>query len=109
MENVESSRGGQDREAARLSPLPALLDQGQLQAQPAPLLLMGEQRGIVDPYKWVEVQLTGGAPWGFTLKGGKEHGEPLIITKVREGAAGPGDTRANRCWGRGRYLLLIDY
>lgn len=30
----------------------------------------------------VQVQLSGGAPWGFTLKGGLEHGEPLIITKV---------------------------
>uniref|UniRef100_A0AAQ4P9G0 Shroom family member 4 n=1 Tax=Gasterosteus aculeatus aculeatus TaxID=481459 RepID=A0AAQ4P9G0_GASAC len=29
----------------------------------------------------VQVQLSGGAPWGFTLKGGLEHGEPLIITK----------------------------
>lgn len=31
----------------------------------------------------VEVILRGGAPWGFTLKGGLEHGEPLIISKVR--------------------------
>lgn len=30
----------------------------------------------------IQVQLNGGAPWGFTLKGGLEHGEPLIITKV---------------------------
>lgn len=30
----------------------------------------------------IQVQLSGGAPWGFTLKGGLEHGEPLIITKV---------------------------
>ncbi|GLD64650.1 protein Shroom4, partial [Lates japonicus] len=29
----------------------------------------------------IQVQLSGGAPWGFTLKGGLEHGEPLIITK----------------------------
>ncbi|MGH0168876.1 UNVERIFIED_CONTAM: hypothetical protein FKN15_058136 [Acipenser sinensis] len=29
----------------------------------------------------VEVVLTGGAPWGFTLKGGLEHREPLLITK----------------------------
>ncbi|GCC29745.1 hypothetical protein chiPu_0008187 [Chiloscyllium punctatum] len=33
----------------------------------------------------VEVFLQGGAPWGFTLKGGLEHGEPLIISKVEEG------------------------
>ncbi|CAL8384534.1 unnamed protein product [Gadus morhua 'NCC'] len=33
----------------------------------------------------VEAQLRGGAPWGFTLQGGLEHGEPLIISKVEEG------------------------
>lgn len=32
---------------------------------------------------FVEAFLHGGAPWGFTLKGGLEHGEPLIISKVR--------------------------
>lgn len=31
----------------------------------------------------VEAQLQGGAPWGFTLQGGLEHGEPLIISKVQ--------------------------
>lgn len=36
-----------------------------------------------DGVSLVEVQLSGGAPWGFTLKGGREHGEPLVITKVR--------------------------
>lgn len=30
----------------------------------------------------VEVLLQGKAPWGFTLRGGAEHREPLIITKV---------------------------
>ncbi|KAI4529066.1 hypothetical protein MG293_020880 [Ovis ammon polii] len=34
-----------------------------------------------DGGRLVEVQLSGGAPWGFTLKGGREHGEPLVITK----------------------------
>ncbi|XP_053334396.1 protein Shroom3 isoform X2 [Clarias gariepinus] len=34
---------------------------------------------------FVEAFLRGGAPWGFTLKGGLEHGEPLIISKVEEG------------------------
>ncbi|XP_033989036.1 protein Shroom3 isoform X3 [Trematomus bernacchii] len=36
---------------------------------------------------WVllEARLQGGAPWGFTLQGGLEHGEPLIISKVEEG------------------------
>ncbi|XP_061620474.1 protein Shroom4 isoform X2 [Phyllopteryx taeniolatus] len=39
----------------------------------------------------VQVQLSGGAPWGFTLKGGTEHGEPLVITKIEEGG------KAARC------------
>ncbi|XP_070706371.1 protein Shroom3 [Pempheris klunzingeri] len=38
----------------------------------------------------VEARLQGGAPWGFTLQGGLEHGEPLIISKVEEG--GKADT-----------------
>uniref|UniRef100_A0A4W4DM39 PDZ domain-containing protein n=1 Tax=Electrophorus electricus TaxID=8005 RepID=A0A4W4DM39_ELEEL len=36
-------------------------------------------------FNHVHVHLNGGAPWGFTLKGGLEHGEPLIITKIEEG------------------------
>lgn len=32
---------------------------------------------------YIEAFLHGGAPWGFTLKGGLEHNEPLIISKVR--------------------------
>ncbi|XP_023563857.1 protein Shroom2 isoform X2 [Octodon degus] len=39
-----------------------------------------------DGGRLVEVQLSGGAPWGFTLKGGREHGEPLVITKIEEGS-----------------------
>lgn len=31
----------------------------------------------------VEVLLRGKAPWGFTLRGGTEHREPLVITKVQ--------------------------
>ncbi|XP_040887876.1 protein Shroom2-like [Toxotes jaculatrix] len=34
----------------------------------------------------VEVLLQGKAPWGFTLRGGTEHREPLVITKVEEGS-----------------------
>lgn len=34
---------------------------------------------------YVQARLLGGAPWGFTLKGGLEHGEALIISKVEEG------------------------
>ncbi|XP_029987825.1 protein Shroom2 isoform X4 [Sphaeramia orbicularis] len=37
-------------------------------------------------WKLVDVFLTGGAPWGFTLRGGVEHREPLLITKVEEGS-----------------------
>ncbi|XP_053111522.1 protein Shroom3 isoform X2 [Hemicordylus capensis] len=36
-------------------------------------------------YIYLEALLKGGAPWGFTLKGGLEHGEPLIISKIEEG------------------------
>ncbi|XP_035984258.1 protein Shroom2 isoform X2 [Fundulus heteroclitus] len=35
----------------------------------------------------VEVLLQGRAPWGFTLRGGTEHREPLVITKVEDGSA----------------------
>lgn len=34
-------------------------------------------------FVFVQAELKGGAPWGFTLKGGLEHGEPLIISKVK--------------------------
>uniref|UniRef100_A0A3P9L6V8 Shroom family member 2 n=1 Tax=Oryzias latipes TaxID=8090 RepID=A0A3P9L6V8_ORYLA len=37
-------------------------------------------------WKLVNVCLLGGAPWGFTLRGGLEHQEPLVITKVEEGS-----------------------
>ncbi|XP_061589196.1 protein Shroom3 [Cololabis saira] len=33
----------------------------------------------------VEARLQGGAPWGFTLQGGLEHGEALVISKVEQG------------------------
>uniref|UniRef100_A0ABM5EWG1 Protein Shroom4 isoform X1 n=2 Tax=Pogona vitticeps TaxID=103695 RepID=A0ABM5EWG1_9SAUR len=36
-------------------------------------------------FQYVHVQLAGGAPWGFTLKGGLEHSEPLIVSKVEDG------------------------
>ncbi|KAJ7327217.1 hypothetical protein JRQ81_016976 [Phrynocephalus forsythii] len=36
-------------------------------------------------YIYLEALLHGGAPWGFTLKGGLEHGEPLIISKIEKG------------------------
>uniref|UniRef100_UPI003AAB4C3B protein Shroom2 n=1 Tax=Centroberyx gerrardi TaxID=166262 RepID=UPI003AAB4C3B len=37
-------------------------------------------------WRLVDVLLSGGAPWGFTLRGGREHREPLLITKVEEGS-----------------------
>uniref|UniRef100_A0A8C4UWQ1 Shroom family member 2 n=1 Tax=Falco tinnunculus TaxID=100819 RepID=A0A8C4UWQ1_FALTI len=58
---------------------------GAVLVEPAPVVVMVEQRAA-EGYKLVEVQLTGGAPWGFTLKGGREHGEPLIITKIEDGS-----------------------
>ncbi|XP_018584943.2 protein Shroom2-like isoform X1 [Scleropages formosus] len=37
-------------------------------------------------WRLVDVPLVGAAPWGFTLMGGREHQEPLVITKVEEGS-----------------------
>ncbi|XP_072516319.1 protein Shroom2 isoform X2 [Salminus brasiliensis] len=47
-----------------------------------------EQQSGTDGETWelVDVVLAGGAPWGFTLRGGLEYQEPLIITKVEEGS-----------------------
>ncbi|XP_070764587.1 protein Shroom2 [Enoplosus armatus] len=52
-----------------------------------------QNSGDLDPrsrdgegWKLVDVFLSGGAPWGFTLRGGLEHREPLLITKVEEGS-----------------------
>ncbi|XP_042644561.1 protein Shroom2 isoform X4 [Tyto alba] len=74
MEDV-GLRSGRERLAGGEPRLGAVL------AEPAPV----EQRAA-EGYKLVEVLLTGGAPWGFTLKGGREHGEPLIITKIEDGS-----------------------
>ncbi|XP_073334647.1 protein Shroom3 [Pagrus major] len=38
----------------------------------------------------VEARLQGGAPWGFTVQGGLEYEEPLIISKVEEGGKADG-------------------
>ncbi|XP_062867314.1 protein Shroom3 [Trichomycterus rosablanca] len=40
---------------------------------------------MAESFLLVEAFLCGGAPWGFTLQGGLEHGEPLIISKVEDG------------------------
>ncbi|KAM6056991.1 LOW QUALITY PROTEIN: protein Shroom4 [Theristicus caerulescens] len=52
--------------------------------------------------QYMHVQLQGGAPWGFTLRGGLEHGEPLIVSKVEDGGKAalsrqlqPGDELVN--------------
>ncbi|XP_063306152.1 protein Shroom2 isoform X2 [Pelobates fuscus] len=77
MDNLES-RLGQDRflhDDMRLHQ--GMVDQGQT---------VMVDRKVVEGYRYVDVLLTGGAPWGFTLKGGMEHGELLIITKVEEGS-----------------------
>ncbi|XP_067848733.1 protein Shroom2 isoform X2 [Heptranchias perlo] len=52
---------------------------------------MGEQhpakeRRAAEGSRCVEVALSGGAPWGFTLRGGREHREPLLITKIEDGS-----------------------
>lgn len=77
MENLET-RGGRERFVPDdMRTHPGLVDQGHN---------MMMERKLVEDYKFVDVLLTGGAPWGFTLKGGREHGELLIITKVEEGS-----------------------
>uniref|UniRef100_UPI00398E819C protein Shroom2 isoform X2 n=1 Tax=Pristiophorus japonicus TaxID=55135 RepID=UPI00398E819C len=52
---------------------------------------MGEQqaaaeRRAAEGSRCVEVALSGGAPWGFTVRGGREHREPLLITKIEDGS-----------------------
>ncbi|XP_065115327.1 protein Shroom2 [Paramisgurnus dabryanus] len=39
-----------------------------------------------DVIVFVELMLSGGSPWGFTVRGGLEYHEPLIITKVEDGS-----------------------
>lgn len=46
-----------------------------------------EHHGNDEGWKVVDVTLSGGAPWGFTLRGGLEHREPLLITKVSHPSA----------------------
>ncbi|XP_075052562.1 protein Shroom2 isoform X2 [Mixophyes fleayi] len=76
MENLET-RGGHERILPDVMRNLPGLDQG-------PNMMV--ERKVVEGYRFADVFLTGGAPWGFTLKGGKEHGELLIITKVEEGS-----------------------
>ncbi|XP_063169813.1 protein Shroom4 [Candoia aspera] len=53
-------------------------------AQPEPDPPQLASRLLVS-FQYLHVQLAGGAPWGFTLRGGLEHGEPLIVSKVEDG------------------------
>ncbi|XP_073422086.1 protein Shroom2 isoform X3 [Dendrobates tinctorius] len=76
MENLESRARGQEGFLPD-DPRAGMVDPGQ------PMMM---ERRLLEGYRLVDVFLTGGAPWGFTLKGGKEHGELLIITKVEEGS-----------------------
>ncbi|XP_060126066.1 protein Shroom4-like [Zootoca vivipara] len=48
-------------------------------------------------YQHVPVHLAGGAPWGFTLEGGLEHGKPLVVSKVEDG--GKASLSQNMCPG----------
>ncbi|XP_026572479.1 protein Shroom4 [Pseudonaja textilis] len=57
---------------------------GQLQPDPCPQAKLDTSRLLVS-FQYLHVQLAGGAPWGFTLRGGLEHGEPLIVSKVEDG------------------------
>lgn len=45
--------------------------------------LSSNQLGVASLY--LKATLQGGAPWGFSLKGGLEYGEPLTISKIEEG------------------------
>ncbi|KAM6316828.1 protein Shroom2 isoform 2-T2 [Aegotheles albertisi] len=78
MEDV-GLRSGRERLAGGDPRLGAVL------VEAGPVVVMVEQRAA-EGYRLVEVLLSGGAPWGFTLKGGREHGEPLIITKIEDGS-----------------------
>ncbi|XP_046892673.1 protein Shroom2 isoform X2 [Hypomesus transpacificus] len=55
----------------------------QVMERPADLEQRSKDR---EAWRLVDVLLSGGAPWGFTLRGGREHREPLLITKVEEGS-----------------------
>lgn len=41
-----------------------------------------EQEEDEEDEELVEALLRGKAPWSFTMRGGAEHPEPLVITKV---------------------------
>ncbi|XP_039210847.1 protein Shroom4 isoform X2 [Crotalus tigris] len=56
---------------------------GQLQPDPSPQAKLPGR--LLVSFQYLHVQLAGGAPWGFTLRGGLEHGEPLIVSKVEDG------------------------
>ncbi|XP_041076230.1 protein Shroom4-like isoform X2 [Polyodon spathula] len=55
-------------------------------------------------FRHIQVHLQGGAPWGFTLKGGLEHGEPLIVSKIEDG----GKAALSKKLGVGDELVSIN-
>ncbi|KAJ8003574.1 hypothetical protein DPEC_G00149760 [Dallia pectoralis] len=62
---------------------------GELQAILKPDRSRADREGSLGDnsgYSLVDVLLLGDAPWGFTLRGGLEHREPLHVTKVEEGS-----------------------
>jgi len=63
--------------------------QRSLHARPGDLNQRAREDG---GWRLVEALLSGGAPWGFTLRGGQEHQEPLLITKVLHPQRTPADT-----------------
>lgn len=73
--------------------------------------IMERSREAVSICQHIHVQLQGGAPWGFTLKGGLEHGEPLTISKVKTKLWDFAPVRQSvrdlaPCWKRARSSLL---
>ncbi|XP_070807810.1 protein Shroom4 [Pituophis catenifer annectens] len=56
---------------------------GQLEPDSSPQAKLASR--LLVSFQYLHVQLAGGAPWGFTLRGGLEHGEPLIVSKVEDG------------------------
>lgn len=62
---------------------------GHLQPDPSPQAKLPGR--LLVSFQYLHVQLAGGAPWGFTLRGGLEHGEPLIVSKVSLRRSLPGE------------------
>lgn len=70
---------------------------GHLEPDPSPQAKLASR--LLVSFQYLHVQLAGGAPWGFTLRGGLEHGEPLIVSKVSLRRR-PGSPPPAACAGR---------